>query len=372
MADHRNSKKTEKRKEEPFLKKAGEERALTLPKVKSICDIHEKCGGCSYLEISYDSELKLKKQLLEQLWVRDYEGERPPWLSVVASPHEYEHRSKLSLQLKHMRDGSMAIGTSPFGSKEVIPFSRCAVVMSGIEEKFPAIYTELKHRDLTGIKRACIVVREGQDGKVDWGGLGRGSLKRNLDHAMVFRYNGREVRYDLNCFFQSNLSILPKLFNEIERSLELDESSTFVDFYGGVGLFSIMVGHRAKSIKLIEENPDSLVFAGHNKELNGLEKMEILKGRMESFVDKLNEGDGRWVGVIDPPRSGMTEEVRRALIGATQLKKLAYLSCNPESQLRDLKDLCGSDAWKITKLVPFDFFPKSYHIESLAILERRN
>lgn len=359
-----------KRKGEPFLRKKGEELSRDIPKVESSCSIHDSCGGCSYLEISYENELILKGQVLAELWKDNVAFEVPVWEPVVPSPNEFRHRSKLSLQLKRMRDGSVVLGTSPFGSKEVIPFSRCPVVMEGVETVVPEVLEGLKGRNLEGIKRACIVIRESQDKKVDWGGLGRGSLNRSVEESQVYSHAGMEVRYDLKGFFQSNLSILPKLFEELMNSLGVDEHCTFVDLYGGVGLFSIMVGHKAKSILMIEENPDSLEFAHYNREINTMAKMKILRGRVEDHLETFRAGDGRWVAVIDPPRAGMTSEVRQTLLEASQFEKLAYLSCNPETQLRDVKELCASGKWKVIKLLPFDFFPKSYHIESLAILER--
>lgn len=371
MTDLSPRQKKRKTKAQPFLKRRGEYLVDNFSKVKSPCSIHTSCGGCSFLEISYEDELILKRTLLNELWEGSSCSECAKWEDVIASPKELGHRSKLALQLKHMRDGNVVLGTSPFGSKEVLPFTKCPVVMSNIESEVPNVVDAFKNRDLEGIKRACIVIRQDANNKVDWGGLGKGSLKRAPENALSFEYEGMTVKYDLNCFFQSNLSILPVLFKVLSEALPIDENTELYDLYGGVGLFSLMIGRKASKIYLIEENPDSLNFAQYNREANGLNQMQILKGRVENFLDCLIQSDERRrYAVIDPPRSGMSTSVREALKKCRHIEKLAYLSCNPESQLRDIKDLCDQGDWKIKRLIPFDFFPKSYHVESLIILER--
>ena len=72
--------------------------------------------------------------------------------------------------------------------------------------------------------------------------------------------------------------------------------------------------------------------------------------------------------MIDPPRMGLSREVVNALVRAKNLESLLYLSCHPESLLRDLMFFI-EEGWKIEKIVPFDFFPKTEHLETLVLLK---
>ena len=77
----------------------------------------------------------------------------------------------------------------------------------------------------------------------------------------------------------------------------------------------------------------------------------------------------RCVALIDPPRTGLMPPVINALCAADSLRELWYLSCSPESLARDLKKLTTA-AWTVHKVIPFDFFPRTKHLETLVCLVR--
>jgi tRNA (uracil-5-)-methyltransferase len=83
------------------------------------------------------------------------------------------------------------------------------------------------------------------------------------------------------------------------------------------------------------------------------------------------------MGIVDPPRSGLHKDVLKALRTCKGLDRLVYVSCNPESQMRDLKDLCyetskkrKAPAFKPIQCIGADLFPHTNHIESIILLER--
>jgi tRNA/tmRNA/rRNA uracil-C5-methylase (TrmA/RlmC/RlmD family) len=227
--------------------------------------------------------------------------------------------------------------------------------------------------DLGKYRRACMVIRTDEK-KLAWGGIGKGSLRQSFEDGFEFIYHDVKVGYSLQTFFQSNLAILPKLIDAMKDMLKLTEKDTFYDLYGGVGLFALTVGEACHQAVIMELNCDSILWAKHNKELNQRENLRIVEGAVEDKLDEVYQesaSTGRHCAVIDPPRSGLHENVCLYLRDQLFLERWIYLSCNPETQARDLKIICETGDWNIEKIEPWDFFPKSYHVESLVLLVRK-
>jgi tRNA/tmRNA/rRNA uracil-C5-methylase (TrmA/RlmC/RlmD family) len=149
------------------------------------------------------------------------------------------------------------------------------------------------------------------------------------------------------------------------------ENTHFLDLYGGVGLFAISLGSSAKRTTLMELEGRSTTLAAYNKTANQLEHLDIVCGAVEETLPHLSlEPDENVLALIDPPRSGLKPNVIETL-HEFRPQRLAYLSCNPETQLRDLAHFRRL-GWTIESITPYDFFPRSYHIESLAFLSISN
>jgi len=122
---------------------------------------------------------------------------------------------------------------------------------------------------------------------------------------------------------------------------------------------------------MIESCCDSVRLAQYNIHYHRLGHVRILEGKVETHFPKvLPEFHGKpCVGLIDPPRAGLFPSVVETLNRAKGLKTLFYLSCSPESLVRDLKKLTP-ETWRIQKIMPFDFFPRTRHLETLVWLDR--
>jgi len=121
---------------------------------------------------------------------------------------------------------------------------------------------------------------------------------------------------------------------------------------------------------MIEENCASLSIARYNIDFNKLDHIKIIEGKVENHLsDLLNANiSDIYVVLIDPPRAGLSEKARQLLIEARNLSYILYLSCNPDSLVHDLGEFV-KQKWKIERVVPFDFFPKTRHIETLVLLK---
>jgi tRNA/tmRNA/rRNA uracil-C5-methylase (TrmA/RlmC/RlmD family) len=122
---------------------------------------------------------------------------------------------------------------------------------------------------------------------------------------------------------------------------------------------------------MIEECCDSVALAQFNIRYHQLKHARTLVGKVETHLPEVLKelNDRSCVALIDPPRGGLVSSAIETLGQAKDLKSLFYLSCSPESLVRDLKGLTKAE-WKVQKIMPFDFFPRTRHLETLVWLTR--
>jgi tRNA/tmRNA/rRNA uracil-C5-methylase (TrmA/RlmC/RlmD family) len=200
--------------------------------------------------------------------------------------------------------------------------------------------------------------------------MGRRSCELLPKDYLWTEIDGKKIFYSLDTFFQANLSILPELFRTIRQLPVWGGRPVFYDLYGGVGLFGVGLCGLAQKAVLIEENQASTKLARYNVAFNKITNFEVIEGRVEDHWPDLLKGntDGAAVAMIDPPRAGLSPEACAFLAGMRQLRHMIYLSCSPESLARDLRQFVDK-GWAVRRVVPFDFFPKTKHLETLVWLQ---
>lgn len=345
---------------------------INQAQIQPLCPVFLECGGCLYQDRLYADELKTKENDLQSML--DQEQVKVEKLKpIVSSPKEYHYRHRLDLKLYKQKDQRVLIGFSQVGRNRVVPVDQCAIAEEYIDAFIPSVKAEALAALPQKYRNANLVVRTGEEGKVYWGGIGRRSLRMLPADYLYATINGRKVFYALDTFFQANLSILPKLFEVLTALPIWDEGVELYDLYGGVGLFSIGLIDRVKRSILIEDSKNSIQLAQYNCSYHKLENMEIIQGRVEDELAKVmenqNSGQDVRVAMIDPPRAGLAPSALKIFQSGAFFKYIIYLSCNPETLVRDLKELTAG-CWQIQSIQPFDFFPKTKHLEVLTVLER--
>ena len=352
--------------------------------IQPLCPVFGECGGCAYQDISYEKELERKDAFVKDLLQKDPRITNGLFEPIVASPKPYHYRNRLDLEFIRTRDDRVMLGFTPGSGRGIVPVEGCSIAEKSISEFIPELRKRLEQNPVANYRRANIVIRTGDDAKVLWGGIGKRSCRLNPDDYLWTLLEGKKIFYSLDTFFQANLSILPKLFERISafdcwpagssrrEPLGLREQAKPVlyDLYAGVGLFSLALAHKTRKAVLIEESLPSIKLAEHNVEYNRLTHMEILAGRMEEALPPLlareNPGTPK-VAIIDPPRAGLSPRALETMVHAKGFAHLFYLSCNPEALARDLGGFIDH-GWKVEKIMPFDFFPKTRHVETLVLL----
>src|SRR3989338_3995216 len=336
--------------------------------VKPLCPVFGECGGCQYQNISYAEELRIKESALKAMFEETLKIDGKIIEAIVASPREYYYRNRIDLRLVKNKANEVFVGFTPGPRSPIIPIDACAIALRAISDAIPAIKQEVKQTLLPRYRNANVVIRAGEDGRVRYGGIGRKSLTLHEEDYFWIKINGRKIFYSLDTFFQANLSILPSVIDRLSALPFFDapyrNSTTFLDLYGGVGFFGICLADKVQKVILIEESVHSLKLAHHNVRAGEFSNVEIVEGTVEEklpvFLGSMPAGDK--VAMIDPPRAGLSPSARTILCASKNLDHLLYLSCHPETLVRDLRDFLAR-GWEISKVIPFDFFPRTKHIE---------
>ncbi len=342
-----------------------------IHQVDPICPVYGRCGGCQYQHISYDEELLQKETLFKELFADKGEASAAEFSPIVRSPKEYGYRHRLDLKLTRWRNGQIFVGFSPVGKGPVIEIDSCPIAMEAVSSFIPQLRQEATSLLPPKYRMANLTVRCGDAGEPRWGGIGKRSLVLGKDEYLSVTLDKDKIFYSLDTFFQANLSILPVL-RDVLRSFPIwSKDAVFFDLYGGVGLFSLMVRDLVKRVVDIEENVHAIRLAKHNMMHNRAANMDVFEGRVEDILPMLlaSVSSSDNVVMVDPPRAGLSEDAIKLLSQIPHAKHLVYLSCDPQSFLEDLGGL-ASGGWRLKRLQPFDFFPRTRHLETLALFER--
>ena len=338
-------------------------------RVEPACPYFGECGGCLYQDLPYERELSVKEEQVRTLVAQAVQGKDEAVRPIVPSPREYHYRHRLDLRLLKTKEQKIFVGFSPRERFGVVNVDQCPIAMEPVSAFIPELKRQAAERIPRKYRLANLVVRCGDAGVVHWGGIGKKSLQQEESDFLWTEINGLKVYYALDTFFQANLSILPRLF-EVIRSFPVWSSGvTFLDLYGGVGLFSLGLHGSYDRAFLMEDSKNSIRLARYNVDVHKLGDIEVIEGRVEDFFEEAMSGvDGPVVAMIDPPRAGLSAEALKLLASAAErIDQLLYLSCNPEALGRDLAVLTQT-GWSLRQVVPFDFFPKTRHVETLVWL----
>jgi 23S rRNA (uracil1939-C5)-methyltransferase len=218
---------------------------------------------------------------------------------------------------------------------------------------------EFRDRGLTG-------VLENHNPRVTNVVLGERSAVLHGNGLLEEEFEGLAVSTTLGSFSQSNHEQAAVLYSEALRLLGEPRELRVVDLYSGWGPLALRLAARGARVVAVERNAEAVRAGEDNARRNGLaSRLRFLALDVEAGLAACEEPDAV---IVDPPRKGLARGCKRALVecGAATL---VYVSCNPDTLLRDLVDL--APRYRTTELVPVDLFPRTEHLECVARLERR-
>jgi 23S rRNA (uracil1939-C5)-methyltransferase len=190
----------------------------------------------------------------------------------------------------------------------------------------------------------------------------------SLPGAALWRtVNDAVYTFSASTFFQGNANLLERLVNEA-----IGESSgdLAIDLYAGVGLFTVPLSRRFRRVIGVEADAATAKLARENISANKGANVEFHNSKTEVWLAQFGEAGAPPPDLIllDPPRTGAAESIAHMV--AAKPARITYVSCDPTTLARDLRQLIDS-GYEISRISAIDLFPQTYHVETVAHLERR-
>ena len=337
---------------------------------KPLCPYFGQCGGCQYQIINYQEELRWKSvqvaDSLKRIGGIDAEGKIR---DIVASPIDYYYRNNLDLKVE-VKDKEVSIGFIHRNNKDIVPIEKCVIAVEKINQELKNIKDILSSKKL---KEGTYTLRIKEDSENLNFCLIDSKDKKIIpeEGCLTRRLKGDQtINYSPNTFFQANWMTASLLVEEIDKRVSGLDAECLFDLYCGAGLFSVALSPYVKEVVGIEKNKEAFRFAVKNVKESGVSHAMFYEGFAEKTLPRV------WkkflyqknIVLLDPPREGCDRFLLDFLARSKErVLKLFYVSCDPACLSKDLKILTEG-GFELEEIVPFDMFPKTKHIETLAIL----
>ena len=321
-------------------------------RTESLCRYYGRCGGCNLQHIDYNAQIQIKVEILKESFLRIGAIKSPEPAVFPSRPWEYRNR----MQFHCLRQTAGGIfGLKGRGSGEIIVIDDCLVAASGIRK---ILGSDPKTKPLSiPPEKDRFTVFSKDNVLLNEGGITRGKIS----------VLNKEITADAGVFFQSNCYMLEKLVCELIKTAETaDRNLPIADLYCGVGTFAAFLGELFPLSVLAEVNKTAVSIARENVRGMNAEFFALRDTDWHKSIFNKNYDFG--FAVIDPPRSGISSALAQTLARKGP-PVLAYVSCDTSSLARDSKILINGN-YKLDKLMLFDFYPQTAHIESLAVFTR--
>ena len=321
------------------------------------CNYYGKCGGCQYQHIEYDEQLKWKKQQVIEL-LKFMVGTEAPVNDIISSPVKYNYRSKITPHFNKPKNGEIGpIGFQQFGRRSLIDIEYCKIAKEDINNTLKDIRHDIRHRSSSYKKGATILIRSDHQKKIH-------TKADSIAEEMVGQV---KFNFPAGSFFQNNPYILEKFTDHVRKEAKSNDSKFLVDAYCGAGLFALTSAKAFDEVTGIEISDDSILWANKNLKENKISNVKFISGKIENLFSDIEYNSNETSVIIDPPRKGCSEDFLLQLF-KFKPRKVVYVSCNPATQMRDLK-LFIKNGYELKQTQPFDLFPQTRHLECIMTLE---
>ena len=338
---------------------------------REICPYSDFCGGCDLISLEYDKQLEYKQNKIEEL-VRRNLGEDIKINNIIYDK-DFAYRNKILLHIMQEKLGFFEQMTN-----NIVDIDKCLLVNDRINSLISLIREFIKNnRELKSV-----VIRSSSNGNtmlIFSGNVSKELLLESFSMVDVIVLNNKLVKGQFikerlgdkefliypNSFFQVNMFNTLNLYNEVKRMTYNKKYGNILDLYCGTGTIGIFLSQIATSVVGIEVVEDAVIAAKSNADINNVENIKFICGRVEDYIDGFNNID---LIIVDPPRSGLDKKTIDN-VKRINPKEIIYVSCDPMTLVRDLKEL--KDNYLIKEITPVDMFSNTHHVESVCLLNLR-
>lgn len=385
--------------------------------VWEVCPHSEFCGGCIYQGVSYADQLAEKEKQVKELLEK--KSVQPDKLDAIEGcPSQYGYRNKMEYTFgDFVKDGEISLGMHRKKNfMSIVTVDRCqlvdpdfnlilSAVLDFVKERSYPFYHKKTHKGMMrnliirkGVRteellinivtssepgfdeeaflqmllelgtnnRIVGILRTVNDNLADAVNCDELRTLWGRDYYME-KILGLDFKVSAFSFFQTNVEAVERLYTEALALADSFEGKTVFDLYCGTGTISQVLALKAKKVLGIELVSEAVDAARENAKANGLNNCSFIAGDVFEVLKNVEEKPD--VIVVDPPRVGIQPKALDKII-AYDVPEIVYISCNPKTMADNLKyaEYYGYDC---KYLKPFDNFPMTKHIESIALLKKR-
>ncbi len=387
-------------------------------RVEARCQHFGACGGCSIQDIAYDAQLEWKRQRLMTLMERVPAFGQVP-VAIVGLTEPWRYRNKMEFTFGQEGD-ELHVGLHRRGSFwKIVDIQDCLLIHPAVSQvlqtvraaatqsRLPAYnpkthvgfwrYLVVRCSRATGQLMVFCITNRGERLPVDrlasavtkahpevasfWWGvtsrvadvavpesltclLGEETLEEQIGHV--------QIRIHPLNFIQPSVEQAERIYEGIAAAAGLSGWQMVYDLYCGVGAIGMYLARRAGRVIGIESEQNNVDLAMRNVQLNRLDNMIVVAGKVEVLLTTpaFRDAPSPDLIVVDPPRAGVGKAVI-GLLARLLPRRLIYVSCNPESLVQDLGALyIRTRAYRLTRVTAYDMFAHTQHMEAMVVLDR--
>lgn len=375
------------------------------------CPLYKKCGGCQLQNLSYAEQLGFKQRKTERLL-----GEFGRVEPIIGMDEPYHYRNKVQAAFATARNGKIISGVYQSGTHSIVCVDSCLTEDRKADEIIVSVRNMLRsfkiqpydERSGSGTLRHVLVKRGFKTNQIMVVLVTAGPIfpaKNNFVKALrkehpdittiVHNINpyqtslvlgerenvlygtgkiedelcGLTFRISPRSFYQINPVQTEVLYNTAMEYADMSGREKVIDAYCGIGTIGLVASKRAGEVIGVELNRDAVHDAISNAKRNGIKNVRFFCDDAGEFMlGMARDGEKADIVFMDPPRAGSDECFLSSLVTLAP-KKIVYISCNPETQQRDLR-LLTKRGYKVEKIQPVDMFPHTNHVETVVLLSK--
>ena len=383
-------------------------------RIEEDCTTYKRCGGCNLRHIDYEETLDMKQRAVQNLVNKSLKNKvevKPTW----GMGNPYHYRNKLQYPIGIDKNGNAIVGVFANRTHEIIPVENCLIqesqankiakYLTELINKYKiSVYNETTQKGLvrhvvikTGFRsREVMVIIVINGDKLPFEKEISNQLQEKYEEikSIVININNKNTNVILGekninilgdgyikdylgeycfkisplSFYQVNPVQAEALYNIAIENVNITPDDVVFDLYCGIGTISLFAAKYAKKVYGIEIVEQAIEDAKENAKMNNIQNTEFIAGDAEVLLTDLIENKKIIpdVVIVDPPRRGL-DNITINNILKIHPKRVAYVSCNPATLVRDLSLL--EEKYEIKMIQPVDMFPFTSHVECVCVLE---
>lgn len=379
-------------------------------RIEPPCPFYRECGGCQLQHLSPPRQVQEKERLFKQALGHALKSEEILFHPIMKSSAKFGYRHRLQLKTT-WQNNRLTLGFFKHKSHQVIPINRCLLANEATNEVLEVLgekIQDLAYKNWTPEievqffdlpRKGGIIFKSPR--RIDpslWKGIFEKLLsipglnylflqeshhfsltgnspfspKDSPEFLLLGSETGLSQDFRLHCFpgvfTQINLELNRRLISRLLSLNLFTSQDTILDLYCGLGNFSLPLALKVKEVIGLEVFPRAVANARWNQKINRISNCTFIESKAEDVFHqlKLLAKTISWV-ILDPPRTGAQEVI--PMFDAWDLEGIIYISCDPMTLFRDLTRLT-QQGWKVQWSQPVDFFPQTFHLESVTLLRK--